>query len=67
MRAHPLSRKTSTEPPKKPERISVEQISQLWLVWLRRTIPEEYPDFNNHVNVRWYVPLFDDAGDILHT
>ena len=50
----------------KPDRISVEQISQLRPVCLRKTIPEEYRDLNNHMNMRWYVALFDDAGDTLH-
>lgn len=50
----------------KPETISVEQISQLRPVCLRRTIPDEYLDLNNHMNMRWYVALFDDAGDTLH-
>ncbi len=50
----------------KPERISVEQVSQLQPLCLRRTIPEEYLDLNNHMNMRWYVALFDDAGDTLH-
>jgi acyl-CoA thioester hydrolase len=50
----------------KAGRISVEQISALRPVCLRRTIPEEYLDLNNHMNMRWYVALFDDAGDTLH-
>jgi acyl-CoA thioester hydrolase len=50
----------------KPERISAEQVSQLRPLCLRRTIPEEYLDLNNHMNMRWYVALFDDAGDTLH-
>jgi acyl-CoA thioesterase FadM len=50
----------------KPEKISVEQISQLRPVCLRRTIPEAYLDLNKHMNMRWYVALFDDAGDTLH-
>jgi acyl-CoA thioester hydrolase len=50
----------------KPERISVEQISQLQPVCLCHTIPEAYLDLNNHMNMRWYVALFDDASDALH-
>jgi acyl-CoA thioester hydrolase len=50
----------------KPENVSLEQISQLRPVCLRRTIPAEYLDSNNHMNMRWYVALFDDAGDTLH-
>jgi acyl-CoA thioester hydrolase len=50
----------------KPERISAEQVKQLRPVCLRRTIHEKYLDLNNHMNMRWYVALFDDAGDTLH-
>lgn len=50
----------------KPEKISVEEITQLRPLCLRRTIPEAYLDLNNHMNMRWYVALFDDAGDTLH-
>ena len=50
----------------KPEKVSVETISSLRPVCLRRTIPEAYLDLNNHMNMRWYVALFDDAGDTLH-
>jgi acyl-CoA thioester hydrolase len=50
----------------KPERISVEQAAELRPVCLRRTVPAEYLDLNNHMNMRWYVALFDDASDTLH-
>ena len=30
------------------------------------TIPEEYRDENGHMNMRWYLAIFDDAGDVLH-
>jgi acyl-CoA thioester hydrolase len=50
----------------KPDRVSVEDISALRPVCLRRTIPETYLDANGHMNMRWYVALFDDAGDTLH-
>lgn len=50
----------------KPTPISVEAISALRPMCLRRTISEEYLDLNNHMNMRWYVALFDDAGDTLH-
>jgi len=50
----------------KPESIAVEDITALRPVCLRRTIPEEYLDLNQHMNMRWYVALFDDAGDTLH-
>jgi acyl-CoA thioester hydrolase len=50
----------------KPPNISVEDIAALRPVCLRRTIPEAYLDLNHHMNMRWYVALFDDAGDTLH-
>ena len=50
----------------KPSLISVEDISALRPLCLRRTVPREYLDLNNHMNMRWYVALFDDAGDTLH-
>ena len=33
---------------------------------LRATVPEQYRDSNGHMNVRWYIALFDDASDELH-
>jgi len=30
------------------------------------TVPEEYRDENGHMNMRWYLAIFDDAGDVLH-
>jgi len=50
----------------KAEKISVEDIADLRPLCLRRTIPTSYLDLNNHMNMRWYVALFDDAGDTLH-
>ena len=50
----------------KPASISFEDIAALRPVCLRRTVPEAYLDLNNHMNMRWYVALFDDAGDTLH-
>src|SRR5262245_25053973 len=50
----------------KPASISLNDITQLRPMCLRRTIPAEYLDLNNHMNMRWYVALFDDAGDTLH-
>jgi acyl-CoA thioester hydrolase len=50
----------------KPEKVTVEQVSKLRPVCLRRTIPEAYLDLNHHMNMRWYVAIFDDAGDTLH-
>jgi acyl-CoA thioester hydrolase len=41
--------------------ISVEEVNTLPL-FHRATIPEEYLDTMGHMNVRWYVALFDEAG-----
>jgi acyl-CoA thioester hydrolase len=30
------------------------------------TIPQSYADANGHMNMRWYVAIFDEAGDELH-
>jgi acyl-CoA thioester hydrolase len=29
-------------------------------------VPDAWADSNGHMNMRWYVALFDDAGDDLH-
>lgn len=50
----------------KPTPIPVEDLARLEPLCLRRTIPPEYRDLNDHMNMRWYVALFDDAGDTLH-
>jgi acyl-CoA thioester hydrolase len=50
----------------KPAPISLEKIEALDPVCLRATVPETYRDSNGHMNVRWYIALFDDAGDTLH-
>ena len=46
--------------------IPLEKIEALEPVCLRTTVPESYRDSNGHMNVRWYIALFDDAGDTLH-
>jgi acyl-CoA thioester hydrolase len=50
----------------KPPSIGLEKIAALEPVCLRVTIPETYGDANGHMNMRWYLALFDDAGDSLH-
>jgi len=44
----------------------LEKIEALETVCLRTTVPEAYRDSNGHMNVRWYIALFDDAGDTVH-
>jgi acyl-CoA thioester hydrolase len=50
----------------KPPPIPLEEIEALQPVCLRATVPDSYRDSNGHMNVRWYIALFDDAGDTLH-
>jgi acyl-CoA thioester hydrolase len=50
----------------KPPLISLEQIAALGPPCLRLTVPESYRDNNGHMNVRWYMAIFDDAGDVMH-
>ena len=50
----------------KPPHIPLEKIEALTPVCLRTKVPESYRDSNGHMNVRWYLVLFDDAGDTLH-
>ena len=46
--------------------IPLEKILALQPVCLNATVPEAYRDSNGHMNVRWYLALFDDASDFLH-
>lgn len=50
----------------KPPSIPVDRVTLLEPVCLRLTIPETYVDANGHMNIRWYIAIFDDAGDALH-
>ncbi|HUB82220.1 MAG TPA: thioesterase family protein [Bryobacteraceae bacterium] len=50
----------------KPPPIPLNKIAALEPVCLRATVPDSYRDSNGHMNVRWYIALFDDAGDTLH-
>ncbi len=50
----------------KPPKLSVEQIRELGEPLYRTVVPPHWADNNNHVNVRWYAVLYDDAGDVLH-
>ena len=50
----------------KPPSIPVEKVTQLEPACLRMTIPDAYVDANGHMNIRWYIAIFDDAGDALH-
>jgi acyl-CoA thioester hydrolase len=48
----------------RPPTIPLEKITALPTVY-RTTIPNEYRDAMGHMNVRWYMVLFDEAGVVL--
>jgi acyl-CoA thioester hydrolase len=50
----------------KPPSVPLDKILALGEPCLRTTIPGAYADSNGHMNMRWYVALFDEAGDELH-
>lgn len=50
----------------KPPRVTLQEIRQLGEPCLSATIPQPWADDNGHMNMRYYVALFDDAGDELH-
>jgi acyl-CoA thioester hydrolase len=50
----------------KPAVPALEDILALEPPSLRIVVPESWADSNGHMNMRWYVALFDDAGDELH-
>ncbi|HUN05058.1 MAG TPA: thioesterase family protein [Aggregatilineales bacterium] len=49
----------------KPAPISLEQLATLPPVY-RLTIPPDYRDRMNHMNIRWYLALYDEAGDEMY-
>jgi len=50
----------------KPAPLAIESILELQPPSLRMVVPRSCADANGHMNMRWYVALFDDAGDELH-
>ena len=50
----------------KPPRIPMEALLHLEPACLRMSVPASYGDRNGHMNMRWYLAIFDDAGDDLH-
>lgn len=50
----------------KPPALALEKILELKPACLRKVVPEAWADSNGHMNMRWYVAIFDDAGDDLH-
>ena len=49
-----------------PHKPTIHQIRELGEPIYRISVPDHWADTNNHVNVRWYAVLYDDAGDVLH-
>jgi acyl-CoA thioester hydrolase len=45
--------------------ISLEQLAPLPVVY-KTVIPPSYEDRNGHMNVRWYMVLYDEAGDAMY-
>jgi acyl-CoA thioester hydrolase len=50
----------------KPPNIPLERVLSLKPACLQKAIPEAYRDENGHMNMRWFVALFDEGGDTLH-
>ena len=49
----------------RPPAIPLDQLASLPVVY-RAVIPPEYMDRNGHMNIRWYLALFDEAGDAMY-
>ncbi len=49
----------------KPPSIPLQKILDLAPACLRMIVPESYRDRNGHMNMRWYLAIFDEAGDAL--
>jgi acyl-CoA thioester hydrolase len=52
--------------PMRPPDIPLEKVRALGPVCLSMTVPDSYADQNGHMNMRWYLAIFDDAGEALH-
>jgi acyl-CoA thioester hydrolase len=46
----------------KPPIVPLDKVSELAPACLRMTVPETYRDENGHMNMRWYLAIYDDAG-----
>jgi acyl-CoA thioester hydrolase len=49
----------------RPPTITPQQLEPLPIVY-RLVIPPEYRDHMDHMNVRWYMTLYDEAGDEMY-
>jgi acyl-CoA thioester hydrolase len=45
--------------------VSLEQLASLPEIY-RTVIPPEYEDRNRHMNIRWYLVIYDEAGDAMY-
>jgi acyl-CoA thioester hydrolase len=50
----------------KPPAVDAARVTALAPPSLRVVVPDNWADDNGHMNMRWYVAVFDDAGDDLH-
>jgi acyl-CoA thioester hydrolase len=51
----------------KPPQLTSEQIRELGPPCYQTVARAEWTDRNDHVNIRWFVVVFDDAGDAFYT
>jgi acyl-CoA thioester hydrolase len=49
----------------RPPAIPLDKLASLPVVY-RAVIPPAYEDRNGHMNMRWYLALFDEAGDAMY-
>ena len=49
----------------RPPALSLDQLASLPAVY-RAVIPPAYEDRQGHMNVRWYLALYDEAGDAMY-
>jgi len=49
----------------RPPALSVDQLASLPMVY-RAVIPPSYEDRQGHMNMRWYLALYDEAGDAMY-
>jgi acyl-CoA thioester hydrolase len=49
----------------RPTAIALDQLAPLPVVY-RTAVPSAYEDRNGHMNVRWYLTLYDEAGDAMY-
>ncbi|MFB3854771.1 MAG: thioesterase family protein [Vicinamibacterales bacterium] len=50
----------------KPPSIPLDRVEALAPACFRLEVPGAYGDANGHMNMRWFVAIFDDAGDAIY-